>query len=272
MSLESLIRTTGRLTGYFAPGLAAAFTENLATRPRRTLRPRATAGQASGQWVTLRYGLKAKRWGEQGPVVLALHGWEGHPDQFRTMGAALAERGYRFYALAGPGHVPGTGREADPALFAAALHEARAEFSEVSAVVGHSMGAGALLWALREGLETERAILVAGSAGFRSVLERTAARVGLPREASQRFLGRMARRTGHALSDADAERLLPAVRQPLLIVHDRGDQIIPYSDATTLMQHADNAEHLSTEGLGHNRVLAADAVVDRVAGFLNRGA
>jgi pimeloyl-ACP methyl ester carboxylesterase len=268
MSIESLIRNTGRLTGYLAPSLAASIAESLATRPRRALRPRRQSDQARGEWVTFRYGLKAKRWGNAGPVVLALHGWEGHPDQFRSMGIQLAEKGYRFYALAGPGHIPGTGSEADPALFAAALHEARAEFDDVAAVIGHSMGAGALLWALREGLNSERAVLVAGSAGFRSVLERTATRVGLPTEASQRFLGRMARRTGHALSDADAEHLLPAVYQPLLIVHDKHDSIIPYSDATTLMQHAQRASHLATEGLGHNRVLADASVVEAVEGFL----
>lgn len=269
MNLQSLIRTTGRLAGHVSPNVAARLAENLATRPRRLHRPRLKSADLVGQWTTLRYGLKARRWGESGPVILAIHGWEGHPDQFASMGHALAAQGYRFYALAGPGHVAGTGKEADPALFASALQEASVELGKgIAAVIGHSMGAGATLMALSDGLETERVVLVSGAAGFRSVLERTADQLGLPQRARQRFLARMAERTGRSLGEVEAVDVLPRIRQPVLVVHDRQDRIIPFEDFQRLQASTPKAQYLATDGLGHSRILADEAVNRRIQAFL----
>ena len=269
MSIQSMIRVTGRLAGHLSPTMAARLAENLATRPRHLHRPRLKSTDLVGEWITFRYGLKARRWGKAGPVILAIHGWEGHPDQFASMGHALAGLGYRFYALAGPGHVAGTGKEADPALFASALQEVSVELGgEVAAVIGHSMGAGAALMALSDGLLTQRVVLISGAAGFRSVLERTADQLGLPSRARQRFLRRMELRTGRSLAEVEAIDALPRVQQPVLVVHDRQDRIIPFADFEQLQAKSPNAQFLATEGLGHSRILADEAVNRRIQAFL----
>src|SRR5690606_37822905 len=73
--------------------------------------------------VTFRFALAGLRWGREGPLVLALHGWEGRAAQFRTLAARLVPMGYRVLALDAPAHGRSPGREADPVVFADALQE-----------------------------------------------------------------------------------------------------------------------------------------------------
>mgnify|MGYP006208483171 FL=1 len=85
-----LIRPLGRLLGNLFPDLAAEVARHVATRPMgRRRRPDPEGAEP----VTFRFGLAGLRWGNSGPTVLALHGWEGRAAQFRGLGERLASRG-----------------------------------------------------------------------------------------------------------------------------------------------------------------------------------
>jgi hypothetical protein len=56
----------------------------------------------------------------------------------------------------------------------------------------------------------------------------------------------------------------------LLVVHDRADRIIPHADGARIADAA-RVPLLSTEGLGHARLLADPHVADSVAAFAQQG-
>ena len=58
---------------------------------------------------------------------------------------------------------------------------------------------------------------------------------------------------------------------PLLVVHDRNDSRAPWAASGRLVERWPGAELLTTTDLGHNRLLADPAVVDRVASFIAQG-
>ena len=62
--------------------------------------------------------------------------------------------------------------------------------------------------------------------------------------------------------------LAPALTQPLLVVHDRGDAEIPWQHGTALARAWPGAELLMTEGLGHRRVLRDPDVVAASVAFV----
>lgn len=222
----------------------------------------------------MRFGLKALRWGDHGPVVLTLHGWEGGPHQFRVIGSALAERGCQVFALTGPGHSQDSGRVAHPGLFVDALLEAAAELGPLQGLIGHSMGAGAVLLAQGEGLRAERSVCVAGPAGYRGVLERIADQLGLAPDSRARFLRRMEARTGLTLDQTHPASVLSRIQSRLMVVHDVHDRVVPYADAEEITRHGDKfsgpnpVQLLTTHGLGHGRILKDRSVVDAVCRFL----
>jgi pimeloyl-ACP methyl ester carboxylesterase len=56
---------------------------------------------------------------------------------------------------------------------------------------------------------------------------------------------------------------------PTLVVHDRRDRQTAYADAARLVALLPQAELVTTEGLGHRRILADPAVVRAVVAFIH---
>ena len=125
MNTLSAIRTTNQIVGRIAPGVAAGMARRLLMRPRvnppRSFESDAYAG---AERITFRFGLAGWRWGAPGPIVLALHGWQGRPSQFKHFVKPLVEAGRQVIALEAPAPGRSPGREAHPLLFAEALIEA----------------------------------------------------------------------------------------------------------------------------------------------------
>lgn len=260
-----VVRPFGQLVGSLFPGFAARVASVLATRPHRG---RAGLQVPDGaEPVTFRFGLRGLRWGQRGPRILALHGWQGHASQFDALACALAAAGFQVIAVDAPAHGRSPGTRAHAIAFADALLEIAPELGEVHAVVGHSMGGGAALYAMAGGLAADRAVIVASPARFGDVLARLAADLGLPAAATRLFYGWMERLTGVPVADLDIAALAREA-PPMLLVHDQDDRIIPFDDARRIVART-GASLLATRRLGHRRVLSDPTVVARVLEFLS---
>jgi alpha-beta hydrolase superfamily lysophospholipase len=113
----------------------------------------------AGVPITFRFGLRGRRWGEPGPVVLLLHGHEAAPASFDALVAPLVESGHQVIELDDP-----TAASATPAArtaeYAVAISEAAVEIPSLESVVAHGVGASAAAQALADGLRAERAVLL----------------------------------------------------------------------------------------------------------------
>jgi len=58
--------------------------------------------------------------------------------------------------------------------------------------------------------------------------------------------------------------------QPTLIVHDRADRAAPHAAGEGLARALTGARLMTTEGLGHRRVLSDASVIDAVTRHLRR--
>lgn len=260
---RSTLQTLGRLLGTVLPTAAAHVARRLATRPAR-VPARIPPG---AEPVTFRFGLAGLRWGTHGPRILALHGWEGRAAQFRGLGERLAARGYQLIALDAPAHGRSPGEEANPVVFADAAVEAAAELGPLHAVVGHSMGGAAVLLAQSRGLRAGRSVAIAAPAALPDVLRRLSRAFGLPLRASRAFFAQMERHAGEPAVTLDVERLGHTLHGPLLLVHDRDDEVVPFGDGERIAM-ATGAELFVTRGLGHREVLREARVLDRITSFL----
>jgi pimeloyl-ACP methyl ester carboxylesterase len=217
--------------------------------------------------VTLRFGLAGLRWGSTGPRVLALHGWEGQASQFAPLAVHLQAAGYQVIALDGPAHGRSPGRHADPVAFSDALLESAPELGRLHAVIGHSMGGGAVMHALANGLSASRAVLVSAPSAYKDVLARIARSIGLPGAATARFMAWMERFTGLPAGQLDIAQLARRSDAAVLVVHDRADRIVPFGDGRRIADIA-GAELLATQGLGHARLLKDAGVAAAIVQFL----
>lgn len=273
MNSHPLIRTATRILGEIVPGLAAAPVVDRLIHPRRlSIRDWERPAAEIAQRVTFRSGLSGLRWGDRGPIVLALHGWEGRATQFRYVAEALVRSGRTLIALDAPGHGRSPGHVAHPGLFAESLIDVAAEITaeagRLETVIGHSMGAGATAYALSRGLPVERAVLIAGPSSFEAVVRGAAAMAGLGARATRQVLRSMTDRTGLAPSALDVARLAASVEIPVLVVHDRQDAFVDFHHAQRFAKYVPDVRLVETQGLGHWRVLTDPETVARIAGFV----
>ncbi len=270
MNLLNSLRRFNAVTGQIAPTVSARVSRRVLMRPRIPA-PKTWEADAlaSAQRVGFRFGLSALRWGERdAPVVLMLHGWEGRPTQFAHFIEPLLRAGRQVVALDAPGHGESPGSESNAILFSLALLEAAVEIPNLEAVVGHSMGAGAIGYALSLGLSPQRAVLLGGPSSLRSVLEQFADGVNLQPRARTRFFDLVARHTGVHPDEVDIRHLARDYQIPALIVHDRDDALVPFEHGERMAAAWTGAELMATEGLGHWRILTDPRVIARATHFL----
>ena len=118
-----------------------------------------SAPAVAGVPITFRFGLRGRRWGDPGPVVLLLHGHDDVPASFDGLVAPLVESGHQVFELDDPTS------ESDPpaartAEYAAAIAEAAAELRGLERVVAYGAGVPAAAQALANGLRAERIVLL----------------------------------------------------------------------------------------------------------------
>ena len=269
MNTLTTIRTINYWFGDLAPKLTARLARRILMTPH-VPRPRdwelSTLAQAEP--ITFRFGLAGLRWGNEGPIVLLVHGWEGRPTQFAKLVAPLRAAGRQVIAIEAPAHGRSPGHESHVFAFTEALLEVGAELRGVEAVVGHSMGGSAALLALAQGLRAERAVVLGSPASLSRVLDRFATALALRPEARVDFLQMVDEHVGIPASSLDVETLGARLALPGLIVHDRDDESVPFAEAEALARGWNGAQLVATQGLGHRRVLGDAGIVARVADFL----
>ncbi|MDX2010999.1 MAG: alpha/beta fold hydrolase [Myxococcaceae bacterium] len=266
-----LLRLTNQVLGRVAPGAVGERARQIFMRPR----PGRASSLPEAERLVLASGLVAwRRSPRVAPKgrVLALHGWESRAAHLRGLIGPLVDAGAEVVALDAPAHGDSPGREAHPVAFAQALHAAAAALGPFDAAFGHSMGGGALLLALAEGLPVARAAVLGAPSSIDGVLHRFAGFIGLPGRAERAFVETVERTVGRRPAEVSASVLAPRVHQPVLVVHDENDLEVPFSDAEELVRVLSSASLVATRGLGHRRLLKDAAVAQAIVHFFIDGA
>lgn len=237
-------------------------------RGRNPTQPWELAPGLATRETELRPGLFARTWGESGPLVLALHGWRGRPTQFSPLAAALAMHGLRTIALDLPGHGRSAGERATPRLLSDLLFEVTKITGPAHAVVGHSFGGAAIGAALAFGFQTSRVVVVSSPTRVSRMPFMYAKALRLPPRAMAHFGQLLDEHAGRPVAELDLVAVGPHCRIPALLVHDRGDAVIPWREAEVLAAAWPALQVIATEGLGHRDILADAAVVQAIAGFI----
>jgi pimeloyl-ACP methyl ester carboxylesterase len=212
-------------------------------------------------------------WGE-GPVVYLVHGWGGRGSQFGAMVEPLVEAGHRVVMFDAPAHGdsdhgPAGPRRTHGVEFAKALDAVFCRFGPAEAVVAHSMGTIATYLAMRFGwLGAQRLVFLAPMVEFTSLLDQFQQALGFGPRARRAMERDVDEFVGVPVHEFDA-RIQAARVEPLptLVITDRGDRQTPYAEVVDFTETID-APLITTEGLGHRKVLRDPEVVRTVVEFL----
>lgn len=270
--VKRLIPFCFRLGGRVSPGLAARFAVSLFLSPKR--HPRSEEEEqfwARGRREVFPSGAVARIYGD-GPRVWFVHGWEGRGSQFATFVEALIPAGYSAVVWEGPAHGESPGVRTNLMQFSRWLEtDLRSEREEALAVVAHSFGGTASMFACRAGAPVKRLVMISSPASIQQIFSEFWELIELPKRAQEKFLRRIEVETGFNPETISIESTLPHLSQTLAVIHDHDDKEIPYSNAETLKLTREDVYLISTLGFGHRRILKSSQVAHSVVGFLRTG-
>ncbi len=261
-----------KLAGLLAPDAAAARAEALFSTPRqfrRNLSEIQVLKSAEAFIVDSPLGpIKAWRWGQSEAIVGLVHGWSGRGSQYYAWIQPLLDAGLSVVTYDAPGHgdTPG-GRSSLPEL-AQSLLAVQAATGPWVGVVGHSLGAAATLLALEFDLQAERVIMLATPAEIERMITLFAKGVGLNADVRDRMQKRLENRLGLEVDTLNLLQMAGRRQEKALFFHDLDDREVNWASGEKLCRAWPGARLMTTKGLGHVRILRAEAVIQPALHFL----
>jgi pimeloyl-ACP methyl ester carboxylesterase len=255
------------------PELAGAWAERVFLTPPR----QRDAAAAALDLIDARSSLIEHRgrsiatwhWGPRdAPAVLLAHGWGGYAAQMRGFVFPLLGAGYRVIAYDQPAHGVSEGKLTGLPDFADVLAEIAWHYGEVQAVIGHSLGGTAAALALARGLRVESVVAVSPPADLVGYSRRFARWHWIPEPVRGAMQAAIEERYGVRWSELELARLAPRLRARALVIHDRDDRMVPWTQGASFARQWPGARLLSTDGLGHRRILDDAAVLQSAADFI----
>ena len=208
-------------------------------------------------------------WGSGEPVLLA-HGWGSRASRLCAFVEPLLQQGYRVMSFDAPGHGRSSGRSTNLVQITGIMAELVRQQGAPRAIIGHSFGGLCAVHALGQGLRAGRVVCIASPSSLGWLIDLYAGHLEMPEAMDRAFRRRIEVRLGHErwVRLASVENVAyPA--SPCLLVHNRGDATVPWSQGKALADAWQGARLLSTTGLGHHLVVRDPAVVHDVVRFVS---
>jgi pimeloyl-ACP methyl ester carboxylesterase len=273
-SKVNLLRFGFRALGPLFPGLGGHLAYRLFTTPRRKeVLP--TDARVLAQACAFRIPFEGRelagyRWGESGPVVLLVHGWESHAGRMRAFIRPLVARGYRVVAFDAPAHGASPGKQSNLPEWTRAVRRVIHEVGPVEAVIAHSLGAAATMLALTERpqVQVSKVVLTGPPAELSMMIGRFAGWFKLPEPVVRGMYRHIEERFGIPVEAYSLPRAVRNYHVPGLIVHDREDSVVSFSSGEAIARAWPGSRLLATNGLDHRGALQSPEVLRQIAGFL----
>ncbi|MEO8576465.1 MAG: alpha/beta hydrolase [Gemmatimonadales bacterium] len=264
-----LMRLRFAVLSKIAPDAAERAAANLFLTPRPARLKQRSPKKSPRQIVVLHDGLPIAgySWGE-GPAVLLVHGWSGRAMDMAPLAEQVADAGYRAVAFDMPAHGATPGKRSSLGEWVSVLPRLADECGELHAIVGHSLGAGAVVLALEAGLQAKGAILFAPPLGPGYFIYRLQQFIGLPEERAAGMERRLVDKVGREMAYFDSARAVSSLEMPALIVHDPADREVPWEHAEAINRNWRGSLLIEATGLGHVRILRSHEVLEQAVSFV----
>ena len=210
------------------------------------------------------------RWGSRdAPLVVLAHGWGGHAAQMRAFVFPLLSAGYQVVAYDQPAHGASEGKLTGLPDFADVLAEVSWHYGSAYGFIGHSLAAAAagLALATRK-VRLEKVVLVSPPSDLVGYSRRFARWHWMPEPVRRAMQSAIEDRYGVLWENLEVARLAPRLSTPALVIHDRDDRWVPWTQGAHVAHLWPGARLFTTDGLGHGRILSSEITTRAAADFI----
>jgi hypothetical protein len=115
-----------------------------------------------------------------------------------------------------------------------------------------------------------RLVLVSPLAQARAGVTTFGRLTGIPIQVLNRMQNRMEIESGVQFSECDLEALASSIHVPILTVHDTTDRMSAFEPVQLWANSHPEVEFLQTDEFGHQKILIANPVIERISSFLGK--
>ncbi len=258
--------------GLFSPKLAAKLAIKLFSSPRRKRfkeLERDFLGTAFTEDISYD-GLEIMtyRWLGKKQTVLLAHGWESNSFRWRELIDKLVALDYNVIAMDAPAHGRSTGKTFNAILYSECMNIVVKKF-KVNIIIGHSVGGMAATFFQHKYKlpSVEKLVLLGAPSNFVGVFDRYSKMMSYTKRVSKAVDNLVFERFNQLPDYFNAARFSEDISVEGLLIHDKYDAVIPYSDAEDFKSFYKNAKLITTEGFGHG--LKSETVDNHIIAFMN---
>lgn len=273
---STLLRTIRRITialEKLSPRLALWWTSQIFFSPRTSRREIPDIPGLEQRWLgyTKLNGTRSKcrvYSAGTGSVVLLIHGWEGSAYSLTTIARQLLEKGLRVVLFDLPAHGFSPGRKTNIVEIGRVIQKLALDEGNLHALVGHSFGAACAGHAIKSGVAMEHFVSISAPTTMSFIVNRFCLMVGASEKTKKGLIRKIEMILQGPCEQVSLTHLAAEFTQNGLIVHDRKDRMVPYSQAEEFSSAWPSARLLDTDRLGHNRILRDEDVVQAITSHI----
>ena len=212
-------------------------------------------------------------------TVIVLHGWGGNAEMMLPIAGPFHRAGYNVLLFDARGHgrsdrdtFSSLPRFAEDLCHVTDWVQNHLQDSGKIVLLGHSVGAGAVLLAASQRSDIRAVISISAFAHPDWMMRRYLAKLHLPRFLIGWMLRYVQWVIGHRFDDIAPMRTLCKIRCPVLLLHGKEDATVPSTDALAIRQGCGNdlTEVLLIDGAGHDSVEKIEQHGRQMVEFLAR--
>ena len=208
------------------------------------------------------------QWENTGEKVLIIHGWSSRGTQMYRIAEKLHQAGFHVVAFDAPAHGKSTGKTTNMLQIIEVTQYLKHYFGDFYALVGHSLGGNIAHQYARGANKLEKIVTIAAVDKISTVFANFIKMVGLSDKTYRRMTHYFEQKYSVDINDYDTSIAAKEIKIPSLVIHDKHDFDVGYDCAIQIVKNNKNATLMTTEGLGHSKILSDSKVVEAVAAFI----
>lgn len=194
------------------------------------------------------------KWGDGHQAILLVHGWESNTARWRQYILEFVNKGYTVIASDAPAHGLSTSTKFNIDQYGRSIAPLIQHYKP-SYIIGHSAGgfASILSATLLPTLPPKKYLLLAPNNDIRHIFNTYRDMINMSEKVYHALvkLTDQMNPNGYPISYYCTEKLLKSIDTKTIIIHDKDDSVLPYSESLRLDQIFPNVLLHTTEGLGH---------------------
>lgn len=213
--------------------------------------------------------IQTYRWEGKGPKVMLLHGWDSHTFRWKDMVKYLRENDFDITAFDAPAQGNSEGNLLSVPIYNEVLNVMLKSY-QPEILIGHSMGGMTAVFNqhLNPSAKLQKMVLLGAPSNLKRIMDGFQKILGLSDNFMKVTEDYFESRYGYRFSEFSTQVFAKNVKTPVLVIHDKYDKVVPYTEALNIDQALDNSELMITEGAGHS--LHKTEVYKKVIGFLEQ--